>query len=455
MQAEHLTRTPKGMGRKQADVPTPASRDHRFDAAIAATRERLNTLQWQAAEAPAGLKRMLSEAFEELHATLEELQVADEELRQMNEELAIARQTAEAERQRYQDLFDLAPDGYVVTDAAAVIQEANRAAMILLAAPQAKLSGRPMVLFVARGERRAFLTQLSQLAEREQLQDWEVCLHPRNRTPFYAALTVRTVRDRQGQVVALRWLIRDISKRKVAETRARHAEHALRDSREQLRALTTHLQERQEEERRRIAREIHDELGQALTVLKIDLAWLATRFGATEPLYQQRFRDMSGLVDTLVTAVRRISTALRPEILDDLGLTAAIEWQLQEVCQRTGLAYDLELPAEDLTVEPALATAMFRIFQEALTNILRHAAASKVTVQLTQQPEMLTLVIIDNGRGITPCQLADRASLGVLSMRERAHLWGGDIIIQGKPDLGTTVTLQMPHEARQAVGANT
>jgi hypothetical protein len=101
MQTEHLTRTPKDMGRKQADVPTPASRDHRFDAAIAATRERLNTLQWQAAEAPAGLKRMLSEAFEELHTTLEELQVADEELRQMNEELAIARQTAEAERQRY------------------------------------------------------------------------------------------------------------------------------------------------------------------------------------------------------------------------------------------------------------------------------------------------------------------------------------------------------------------
>jgi signal transduction histidine kinase len=252
---------------------------------------------------------------------------------------------------------------------------------------------------------------------------------------------------------ALRWLLRDVSRRKEAEEKTLQAEQALRNSREQLRALTTHLQERQEEERRRIAREIHDELGQVLTVLKIDLAWLANRLGATDPLYQQRFRAMAGFLDTLVTAVRRISTALRPEILDDLGLTAAIEWQLQEVCQRSGLAYELALPVEELDAEPAQATAMFRIFQEALTNVLRHAAASKVTVRLRQQPETLTLEVIDDGRGITPCQLADRGALGLLSMRERAHLWGGDVIIRGDPGHGTTVTLRMPYKACQAAGA--
>jgi len=124
---------------------------------------------------------------------------------------------------------------------------------------------------------------------------------------------------------------------------------------------------------------------------------------------------MAGFLDTLVNAVRRISTALRPDILGDLGLIAAIVWQLQEVCQRTGLTYELALPAEDLTVEPARATAIFRIFQEALTNVLRHAAASQVTVRMLQQPQTLTLEVIDNGKGITPRQLADRDSLGLLS----------------------------------------
>jgi PAS domain S-box-containing protein len=338
----------------------------------------------------------------------------------------------------------------LLTDALAVIQEANRAAAALLAVPQEMLSGKPLVLFVAQDERRVFLAQLRRAAELEPVQDWEIRLQPRGRLPLYAALTVTAVHDPEARVVALRWLLRDISERKAAEAKAIHAEHALRDSREQLRSLTTHLQDRQEEERRRIAREVHDELGQGLTVLKIDLAWLANRLEANEPACRQRLQDMEGMLHTLVTAVHRIGRALRPEILDDLGLVAAIEWQLQEVCQRTGLAYELALPKQDLMLEPALATAMFRIFQEAITNVLRHAKATKVTVRMLQQPKLLSLEISDNGKGLTPRQLNDRGSLGLLSMRERAHLWGGEVIIKGKRGRGTSIIVRMPYETSQA-----
>jgi two-component system sensor histidine kinase UhpB len=158
---------------------------------------------------------------------------------------------------------------------------------------------------------------------------------------LYVAVTTRVSRDAQGQRVGLRWLLHDISARKAEKERAQQAEQALQHSREQLRALATHLQEQQEDERRRIAREIHDELGQALTALKIDLVWLSNQWAAADLRRRNRLTEMGVLLDGLVSSVRRIGTELRPGILDDLGLTAAIEWQLQEVHKRTGLSYKL------------------------------------------------------------------------------------------------------------------
>jgi len=144
-------------------------------------------------------------------------------------------------------------------------------------------------------------------------------------------------------------------------------------------------------------------------------------------------------------AVRRIGTELRPDILDDLGLTAAIEWQLQDVCRRSGMTYRLDLPAGEIALGQAQTTAIFRIFQEALTNVLRHAAAAKIRVRMDQQPHALVLEIADDGRGITPAQLTARDSMGLLSMRERAHLWSGEVTIAGTPANGTVVSVRMPY----------
>jgi PAS domain S-box-containing protein len=452
MSVDRGKRTTTARRRRRSASSREDTNPYRFDEVITAVRQRLDTLQKQAAATPQNRKLIMSEALQDLSITLEELQIADEELRQQNEELALARQLAEVERQRYQELFDFAPDAYLLTDRAVIVQEANHAAAALLAVPQQHLRGKPLLVFVDQAEQQALYDHLRRLSRPGEVSNWEMRLRPRRGEPLDVAVSVGIVHHALGHPVAFRWLLRDVSARTAAQQQAKHAEQAVRQSREQLRALAAHLQNQQEEERRRIARAIHDELAQALTVLNIDLAWLSTRLAASDVASQRRLRDMAAVLNTLVNTVRRIGTELRPDILDDLGLTAAIEWQLQEVCKRTGMAHQLELPAEEIPLEQGQATAIFRIFQEALTNVLRHAAANKVCVCMRHQPDALVLQIADNGRGITPEQLAARHSLGLLSMRERAHLWGGDIAIAGTPGQGTIVTVHMPY-TDQTTGA--
>jgi two-component system, NarL family, sensor histidine kinase UhpB len=180
---------------------------------------------------------------------------------------------------------------------------------------------------------------------------------------MWGNVTASLVREPSGAPKYIVSVVQDITERKVAEEKTRQAEQRLRSFQEQLRDLATHLQDRQEEERRCIAREIHDELAQTLTALKIDVSWLMRRLAKAPEALQERLKEMSALIDALVNSVRRIGTELRPDILDDLGLTAAIEWQLQEVHKRTGMDYKLSLPSEDIPLDQARATAMFRIFQ--------------------------------------------------------------------------------------------
>ena len=226
------------------------------------------------------------------------------------------------------------------------------------------------------------------------------------------------------------------------------AEHA---ARQQLRDLTAYLQTAREEERTRIAREIHDELGQTLTALKFDLSWLTKRLPRDNPDLAERAAVMSGLIDETIHTVRRVATELRPGLLDDLGLAAALEWQAQEFAERTGIACELRLGDEDVAIERNLATAVFRIFQETLTNIARHAAASKVQVEMERTAGELLLVVQDDGLGIAEEQAADHKSLGLMGMRERARALGGEVAFYGTPGEGTTVILRMPLVKKEAV----
>jgi signal transduction histidine kinase len=242
-----------------------------------------------------------------------------------------------------------------------------------------------------------------------------------------------------------------------AEERAerRHAEAELRKSHEQLRALSVYLQFVREEERTRIAREVHDELGQALTGLKLDLSWLAGRLPRDLRPLHQKLKDMAGHIDTTIHTVRRITTELRPGILDDLGLVAALEWQANEFQTRTGIACHFTTNVKDNALDPALNTAFFRVFQETLTNVIRHANAATVEVGLRREQDQLILEVHDNGRGIAKGESLNMTSLGLAGMRERASLLGGEFRITGAPGQGTTVHVAIPLRPRAAAESHT
>ena len=227
-------------------------------------------------------------------------------------------------------------------------------------------------------------------------------------------------------------------------TESKRAEQELLRSLDQLRALAARLQSAREEERTRVAREIHDELGQTLTVLGFDLATLIRELpGDTGPQIQ-RSQSILKLLDEAIQSARRIATELRPGILDDLGLIAAVEWAAEEFQARTGTKCEVSLPGVDITLDPERATALFRILQETLTNVARHTHATRVDVRLAQENENLILEVHDNGQGIGEEHLPENRSLGLLGMRERALLLGGELTIGGDSTSGTTVRARIP-----------
>jgi two-component system, NarL family, sensor histidine kinase UhpB len=227
-------------------------------------------------------------------------------------------------------------------------------------------------------------------------------------------------------------------------TERRRAEEQLRQSHEQLRALSVYLQSVREEERTRIAREVHDELGQALTSCKLDLSWITHRLPRESRSLLQKARQLSDGLDATIGTVRRISSELRPGVLDHLGLAAALEWQANEFQNRTGIKCEVKANVNDGSLPQELNTAFFRIFQETLTNIIRHAGATQVSVVLKESDGRIILHVKDNGRGISPRDLSS-GSLGLLGMRERAALLGGDFKINRIPRTGGThVTVSIP-----------
>jgi PAS domain S-box-containing protein len=218
----------------------------------------------------------------------------------------------------------------------------------------------------------------------------------------------------------------------------------LKDSSKKLQALAASIESAREEERTQISRELHDQLGQALTAMKIDLALLTDKLVSNDVTLAKKTKSVTSQIDAMIKTVRRIATELRPGMLDDLGLAASIEWQAHDFEKRTGIVCAVSIPSEDLPVSRSQSLAMFRIFQEALTNISRHAKAQHVEITLTSDSESINLQIHDDGRGILLKEIAGENSLGLLGMRERALRVGGIFDIQGLPGDGTILTVTIP-----------
>ena len=241
-----------------------------------------------------------------------------------------------------------------------------------------------------------------------------------------------------------------------AETRSerRRAEEQLRHSHAQLRSLSLYLQHVREEERIRIAREVHDELGQALTGLKLQLTWLGGRLPNHLKLLHEKIKIMSARIDENIQTVRRIATELRPGVLDSAGLLAALEWQAQQFETQTGIRCRVESTVGDTLWDQDLNTAFFRIFQETLTNVLRHANATRVDVRFRETHDFLVLEVKDNGRGISEAEIRSTKSIGLLGMRERAALLGGEVSFRNGSGKGTTVTVHIPRPEKSKSSEN-
>jgi PAS domain S-box-containing protein len=295
----------------------------------------------------------------------------------------------------------------------------------------------------------AILTQrrrlLSENAEEGAVFEYTLRLrHADGEWRWMRAREVVFTRGDDGRPAQILGMAEDITeRRRAAEQRER--------SREQLRALSARLQEAREEERAAISRRVHDELGQALTALSWELTKLGDQLGPesqSQPDITKRLTGMSAMVEGMMQIVRKVAAELRPPILDHFGLVAALEWQAKEFQERYRIPCDVAARVRGETPDRTVSTAIFRIFQEILTNVARHSAAKRVRVEFNDGPHGYSLIVQDNGRGITEGEKAQ--SLGILGMRERAHLFGGSIDIKGSGGLGTTVTVHIPSPRRKS-----
>jgi PAS domain S-box-containing protein len=346
---------------------------------------------------------------------------------------------------RFSGIIDSAMDAIISIDETQRVVLFNTAAERMFGCAAAEALGKPLDRFIPERLRAAHRAHVQAFGATEptsrtmgKLKDLTALRADGQEFPIEASISQTEV----GGAKLFTVILRDISERKAAE-------EALSRSEEQLRAFAARLQQAREEEALRIARELHDQLGRCLTAIKMDVAGIERGFidGAAERGFQtlsERTKRMSQTLDETVHTVRRISAELRPAVLDDLGLAAAIEWQARDFEARSGVSCVIRVLEEDLRLSRDQSTALFRIFQESLTNVARHAQATKVWVNLSEEKDAVVLEVEDDGVGFSPERIAERRSLGLLGMRERVAVFGGEIEFAGVPGQGTAVVVRMP-----------
>jgi two-component system sensor histidine kinase UhpB len=345
---------------------------------------------------------------------------------------------------RYERLVDNISEGIVIQDKNGIITSANEKFLGMIGYKREEVVGRPITELLGEGWLRKDEGPKAGVEE-DRWKSVELAWKRKDGKSIYTILSRKPIYDVKGRFSGSVAVLTDITDR-------REVEMELRRSHEELRSLSLHLESIREKESKRIAGEIHDQLGQQLTALKIDLSWLANRIppleeGGKEIL--EKIGSMSDLMDKTIQTVQKISAELRPVLLDDLGLVPAIEWLSQDFENRTKIKCRLQLCCDNVALAPDCSTAIFRISQEALTNVARHARATRVDINLREQNGALVLKISDNGKGIMEDKIYAPSSLGLMGMRERIRPFGGELQITGIPRKGTTLSVTLPLETKQ------
>lgn len=331
-------------------------------------------------------------------------------------------------------------DAVITTDTTGVVVFMNPAAERLTGMPERRAVRQKLAAVFRLKDDAGGIEQLFQGGPKDAFTH-EACLLTAAGREVPVEVSVSTIYDEPRGMTGAVLVFRDITERKLFETQ-------LKKSQNELRSLAGHLEGAREAERTRIAREIHDEFGQMLTGLKIDISWLEKKLSQNEsaprPPLLDKVKSIQELIREMVLSVRRISSELRPGVLDTLGLAAAVEWQVNEFQQRTGIKSHVRTVLGDREPPRAAATALFRVLQESLTNVARHAEATSVHVTLDEKEDWVTLEVKDDGRGITDEELKKTGAFGLMGMRERVIPLHGKCEILGTPGQGTTVRISVP-----------
>lgn len=353
-------------------------------------------------------------------------------------------------------IFNAMEEGLLVTTPEWLIVDINPASQAMLGYSQAEVAGLPMaVIHVDHDHVVEFVRRIKVAFDKGEIARFEFELKRKNGEIFPTEHAVSLIRDNAGTAMGIVSTLRDVTIRKQTEQELHHHRGHLEDlivartgelhkSRESLRELTAHLQSVREDERASIAREVHDELGQALLALSLDIHWVDKNLSAPDLILREKIKSILDLIDATVESVQRITTQLRPALLDDLGMEAAIPWYAGEFQQRTGIKCDTKVVLDGVSIDNDKNITIFRILQEALTNVGRHSGASHVNIFLEVKGGQFLMTIRDDGKGISNEQLHNRQSFGLQGMRERAMAFGGEVLINNNAGGGTVVILTMP-----------
>jgi two-component system, NarL family, sensor histidine kinase UhpB len=341
-------------------------------------------------------------------------------------------------------VLDQTSDRVCITDLDGVIRYVNEAECRALKRSRRELIGRHVSVFGEDAELGATQREVIDSTLANGRWRGEVVNFASNGAQSMVDLRTFLVQSASDKAIAICGIGTDITERKESEAE-------LLQSRMELRDLYLQMQNAREEERQRISREIHDELGQNITALQINLAWLKKRTDPVRPDLLDKLDAMNRIAESTLATVRRVSAELRPGILDALGLTATVNWLVRDFEKRSEILCSLLIEPEEIEVEQALAIDVFRVLQEALTNVARHAQASALQVTLRQTEGMLELEVVDDGIGISEEKISRPGSLGILGIRERLMAHGGGITLRRLPGKGTRVSAAIPTQGKEVL----
>lgn len=339
--------------------------------------------------------------------------------------------------EKFRSMIERISDAFITIDKDWVYTYVNKKAAELSGKPAGYLVGKNVWEVFPEGIGQPFYNELQKAMKTQQPAHLEMYYPPANK--WYEDYIYPT-----PESVSVYY--HEITQKKRDEIALRESEERYKQLNEELRNLSAHLQSIREEERMNIAREIHDQLGQQLTVMKMDVSWLKKKLVTTDNKAKEKLEGLDNMLDDTVKIVRRIASDLRPGLLDDLGLLAAVEWQLEDFGKRSGIAVQVNCLKEEPALPDAVKIGLFRIIQESLTNVARYAQAKNLSVQMKYQNDDLVLTIRDDGIGFDKTKIASKKTLGILGMRERTTMMGGSYEIISEPGEGTTVIVKVPVE---------